>query len=184
MNWAGFDPWFCARMLLHGWHPVSPLSHPALVRRAFFSDRCPEADVRAFQRRLSRFESFLWPLSMLLPFVDTRRVLLGIAGWGADTGAADADRVLVMAGTADRMVTPDIVEKTAHGYRAAFSRLVGDGEIEATDIGVYPLGGEGGTDNCGHGVRLAWVPGSGHHLQNDVMWEVGAGKLWEFIRQL
>lgn len=166
-------------MLLHGWHPLSPLSHPALVRRAFFSDRLPEGALRQFQRHLSRFESFLWPLAMFLPFVDPRRLLLNVTGWGADV-----DRVLVMAGTADRMVTPDIVEKTARGYRAAFSRLVGDGEIEATDIGVHPLGGEGGIDNCGHGVRLAWVPGSGHHLQNDVMWEVGAEKLWEFIRQL
>ena len=173
-------------MLLHGWHPLSPLSHPALVRRAFFSDRLPEAALRQFQRRLSHFESFLWPLAMFLPFVEPRRLLLNVTGWGiAGAGAgAHVDRVLVMAGTADKMVTPDIVQKTARVYRAAFSHLVEDGGIDATDIGVHPLGGEGGMDNCGHGVRLAWVPGPGHHLQNDVMWEVGAEKLWEFIRQL
>lgn len=181
MNWAGFDPWFCARMLLHGWHPVSPLSHPALVRRAFFSDRCPEADVRAFQRRLSRFESFLWPLGMLLPFVDPRRLLRSITGWDANV---DVDRVLVMAGTADRMVSRDVAEETARVYRTAFSRLVGEGVIEAPDAEIRPLIGEGGMDNSGHGVRLAWVPGSAHHLQNDVTWEVGAVKLFEFIRQL
>ena len=152
------------------------------MRRAFFSNRCPEADVLAFQRRMSRFESFVWTLGMILPFVDPRRLLLSIADWALGTEAGDADRVLVMAGTADRIVSPDIVEKSARIYRAAFSRLIGDGGIGAKDAEVRPLDGEGGRDNSGHGVRLAWVPGSGHQLQNDVMWEVGAKKLVEFIR--
>ncbi len=165
-------------MLLHGWHSLSPLSHLFLLRQAFFSKDCPEDELREFQQNLSRFESFTWAIGMLLPFVDPKKLLLNISGWGT------TDRLLIMAGTEDKLLTRSVQEKSAKVYRTAFSQLVEGGKLEAKNNQVQLLEGEGGMDNTGHGVRLAWVPGSGHHLQNDVTWKIGAEKLLDFVQQL
>lgn len=127
---------------------------------------------------MSYYESFIWAIGMLRPFVDPEKLLSNITGWGT------TDRVLIMAGIGDRLLTRDLQESSAKTYREAFSQLVKDGLLEAKDYDVHPFPGEGGMDNSGHGVRVAWVPGSGHHLQNDVTWEVGAEKLLDFIMQL
>lgn len=165
-------------MLLHGGHSISPVSHPFLLRQAFFGKECPETELLEFQRNLSRYESLNWVVGMLLPFVDPKKLLSNITGWGT------TDRVLIMAGVGDRLLTKDVQESSAKTYRTAFSQLVKDGKLEGKDYDVHPLPGEGDMDNTGHGVRVAWVPGSGHHLQNDVAWEVGAEKLLDFIQQL
>ncbi|CCC05271.1 unnamed protein product [Sordaria macrospora k-hell] len=62
LNWFRLDPLFTLRMILHGWHPNSPLSHPSLVRRIFFSDQLPESYLLRFMSFMNRYESFLWPL--------------------------------------------------------------------------------------------------------------------------
>lgn len=197
-NWARFDPWFSIRMLIHGWHSNSPLSHPFLVRRAFFSADYPDAELEEFTRHLNRYESFLWPLGMLLPFTDPRKILRNISGWGgaaAAAGSADrrgsGQRVLIMAGSGDKMMTHDVQQTSAATFRTAHAELVASGEIKTTggDEAVVPLNAaELGTgsesDNAGHGVQLAFVPGAGHHLQNDTMWEIGAEKLARFLEQL
>lgn len=136
-------------MLCHGWHSLSPLSHPALLRRAFFSRACPDAELQEFQRHLSRFESFHWALGMLLPFVDPPTLVANVAGWGT------TDRILIMAGTEDQLLRRNIQEDSAKTYRAAFSQLVARGALEAKDYDVRPLAGEGGADTTGHGVRVA-----------------------------
>lgn len=56
--------------------------------------------------------------------------------------------------------------------------------IGTKDDTIHALLGEGELDNAGHGVELAWVPGAGHHLQNDTTWEIGAQKLQAFLRRL
>ncbi|RYP70560.1 hypothetical protein DL771_005379 [Monosporascus sp. 5C6A] len=177
-NWARFDPWFTIRTLFHGWHSNSPLSHPFLTRQAFFSKDYPEVELLEFQRHLSRYESIRWPLGMTRPFVDAKKLLQNITGWGA------SDRLLIMAGTADKLMTKNVQEQAADTYRIAFSELVKDKQLQAEDEEVRPLAGKGGMDNSGHGVRLAWVPGAGHHLQNEVMWEIGAEKILAFLQQL
>ncbi|KAH6906389.1 Alpha/Beta hydrolase protein [Coprinopsis sp. MPI-PUGE-AT-0042] len=179
LNWARFDPWFAIRMIFHGWHPNSPLSHPFLTRRAFFSDEYPEEDLIEFQSHISRYESFLWPFSMMLPFVNARRLLGSIRGW--DRGN---ERILIMAGTKDKLMTQDVQNKAADTYRDAFSKMVSEKKIDAEDGVVVKLVGEGDEDNGGRGVRLAWVPGAGHHVQNDVQWKVGAAKLLAWFLQL
>ncbi|KXJ96389.1 Alpha/Beta hydrolase protein [Microdochium bolleyi] len=187
-NWACFDPWFSIRMLFHGWHSNSPLSHPFLVRQAFFSDSYPDAELAEFTAHLNRYESFLWPLGMLLPFTDARKILRNITGWGSGGG----ERVLIMAGTGDKLMTRSVQEKSALTFRTAFSEIAGrEGGIEAKDDNgsIRPLVAAGSgsgseLDNAGHGVQLAYVQGAGHHLQNDTMWEVGAEKLARFLEQL
>jgi hypothetical protein len=167
-------------MIFHGWHPNSPLSHPFLTRRAFFSEDLPEKDLIEFQNHSSRYESFLWPLSMMYPFINARRLLANIRSW--DRGN---DRILIMAGTGDKLMTQNVQTKAAETYRTAFTEMVAKKKIDAEGNGaIVKLVGEGDKDNSGRGVRLAWVPGAGHHLQNDVQWKVGAVKLLAWLQQL
>ncbi|KAK3343875.1 Alpha/Beta hydrolase protein [Lasiosphaeria hispida] len=178
MNWFALDPVFTARMLFHGWHPNSPLSHPALTRQTFFSKELSEAYVEEFQSRVSPYESFLWIMGMGRPFVKPQTLLQQITSWG--TG----QKLLVLCGGVDKLMTKPVMEKLATYYRLAFSTLVSQKKLEVEDSDVENMPGEGGQDTAGHGVRLVFVPGAGHHLQNDVTWEVGAGKLLAFYQQL
>ncbi|KAM7204778.1 putative Abhydrolase domain containing protein [Rhypophila sp. PSN 637] len=188
INWFKLDPWFTLRMVFHGWHPNSPLSHPKLVRRVFFSDEQTDEYIENFHKLGSPYESFLWPLGMGYKFVDPARVLGQISGWG--TKGPDNDRVLVLAGDGDKIMTYPVMEKLAWFYRRAWAGLVRDKKLDAaassSDGGddVRSLAADGGLDSAGQGVRLAVVPGAGHHLQNDVQWEIGAKKLLEFYEQL
>ncbi|ETS85689.1 hypothetical protein PFICI_03714 [Pestalotiopsis fici W106-1] len=177
-NWWRFDPWFSLRMIFHGWHSNSPLSHPFLTRQAFFSPEYPDTKLLEFQRHLNRYESFLWPLGMLLPFIDAKKLVSNIAGWGK------GDRILIMAGTGDKMMTKEVQQKSAATYREAVEEMAVEKRIDASLEKVQLLGGDGERDNSGKGVRLAFVPGAGHHVQNDVQWKIGAQKLLEFLRQL
>ncbi|KAF4977144.1 hypothetical protein FZEAL_6287 [Fusarium zealandicum] len=152
MNWWRMDPWFTIRMVLHLWHSNSPLSHPKLTQRAFFGDKCPVSAVIPFQRHLNRYESYLWPFSMMYPFASASSILRRIHNDGAS-----GEKVLVMAGTQDKLMTASVTDKTAAFYREAGTK--------ARD-----------------GVRLCFVEGAGHHLQNDVQWEDGAEKLLEFYK--
>ncbi|WDK10014.1 hypothetical protein CGRA01v4_01293 [Colletotrichum graminicola] len=177
-NWAMFDPWFAVRMLFHGWHPNSPLSHPFLVKQAFFGDQMPESAALEFQKHVNRYESFLWPISMMRPFSSAANIIGSIASRGS------GERIMVLAGTQDKMMTRDVMSNLAALYRKEFADLVGGKKLDAKVEVVKPLDGEGDDDDEGGGVRLAWVPGAGHHLQNDAMWEIGAKKLLEFYEQL
>ncbi|KAI1174988.1 Alpha/Beta hydrolase protein [Nemania sp. FL0916] len=177
-NWTRLDRWFNLRLLLHFGHSNSPLSHPFLVKQVFFSDDYPETKLADFMSHMSRYEAFGWPLGMLFQFVDPKKALLNIKGWGV------GNRLLIMAGTEDKLMTKPIQKQSAETYRTAFSELVREAALEAKDEPIYNTPGEGDMDNIGHGVQFAWVPGAGHHLQNDTAWEVGAEKLLEFLRQL
>ncbi|KAI5926009.1 Alpha/Beta hydrolase protein [Camillea tinctor] len=181
-NWVGFDPWFAVRMFFHGWHSHSPLSHPYLLRRVFFSQDYAEDKLLEFQSRMNRYESLLWPFGMMLPFVNGKKLLQSILGW--DTGSTSRSRILIMAGTEDKMMTRDVQTESARFYRSMFSELVKEKKIEAEDERVQTTQGDRGLDNAGQGVQVAWVPGAGHHLQNDTTWEVGADKLLQFLLQL
>lgn len=177
-SWRKLDPWFIPRMLLHLWHPNSPLSHPALTRRAFFSNEQTDAYVEAFQDKASPYESFIWALGMMKPFVDGEKILRQISGWGS------GQRIMVLAGELDKIMRLPIMEDLAQSYRTRYSSMVQQGTLDGVDAEVVPLSGEGGRDNNGHGVRYCVVPQAGHHLQNDVPWEIGAQKLLAFYEQL
>lgn len=152
MNWWKMDPWFTIRLIFHLWHSNSPLSHPKLTQRAFFGDKFPLSAVIPFQRHMNRYESYLWPFGMMYSFTSPSNILSHIRNDGAS-----GEKVLVMAGTQDKLMTVPVTEKTATFYR------------------------EAGNDKR-DGVRLRFVEGAGHHLQNDVQWEDGAEKLFEFYK--
>lgn len=183
INWWLLDPWFSLRMLFHGWHPNSPLSHPALTRRAFFSDGVPDSYVARFQAHINAYESFLWPLGMMTPFANAANVVRRVMGWGQ---GGRGQRILVLAGERDRLMTMDVMEKLAGFYRQALRSLLRDKKLDADDgtLGGSEDGPEQGVDADADGVRLAVVPSAGHHMQNDVQWEIAAEKLLAFYRQL
>lgn len=168
-------------MVFHGWHPNSPLSHPALTRRVFFSERQTDEYVEEFQKLACPYESFLWPLGMGYQFVSPVRILQQISG-------SARGRVLVLAGGEDKIMTYPVMERLAAFYRTAYESLVGgnknDGIADEGGGVVGSVPGEGGRDTAGQGVRLCVVPGVRHHLQNDVGWEVGAEKVLAFYKQL
>ncbi|KAI8269444.1 lariat debranching enzyme [Colletotrichum sp. SAR11_239] len=151
-NWAMFDPWFAVRMLFHGWHPNSPLSHPFLVKQAFFGDQMTEAGVADFQKHVNRYESFLWPISMMKPFAKATDIINSIAGWGTST------RILILTGTQDKLMTRGVMQGLALAFRRAFAQLVGEKKLDAEVDDVYPTGSEGSEDDesCGgHGTLNA-----------------------------
>lgn len=181
INWWRQDPLFTLRMMLHGWHPNSPLSHPALIKNIFFSDAVSDAYVLEFQKNSNRYESFLWPFSMMKTFVNTDRLLnqLGSCDWW------DSQRILILGGGGDKIMTVPIMHQLASAYRQSVLRLVGKKKLDLSeDESVEPLAGEGGMDDAGQGVRFCVVPQAGHHLQNDLQWEIGARKVLEFYEQL
>lgn len=177
-SWRTLDPWFIPRMIFHLWHPNSPLSHPALTRRAFFSNEQTDAYVETFQDRASPYESFIWALGMTKPFINPQNALSQITGWGS------GERVMVLSAELDKIMTLPIMEDLADMYRATYSAMVREKKLQGNDPEVVPLAGEGDGDNTGHGVRYCVVPRAGHHLQNDVTWEIGAQKLLAFYEQL
>jgi pimeloyl-ACP methyl ester carboxylesterase len=158
MNWARTDPWFTIRLMLHGMHPNSPLSHPALVKRIFFGASMPQQTVAQFSTGLNRYEAYLWPFSMMAHFADAGRVLGQIRNDAAC-------KVLVLTGTEDRLMSAPIMERLGMFYRDAAAA-------------------QGDSDLAGKAAEVAFVPGAGHHLQNDVGWEVGARRLLEFYERV
>ncbi|KAK3371526.1 Alpha/Beta hydrolase protein [Lasiosphaeria ovina] len=182
VNWWLLDPWFTLRMVFHGWHPNSPLSHPALTKRAFFSEHVTDDLVRRFQQRINAYESFLWPLGIGYSFVNPHKMLPQIT-----SNRAIGQRILILCGGADKLMTLPVMTRLADMYRAAFVSLSRQRKLDAVGDEINSISEdseEGQQDTTGQGVRLCVVPGAGHHLQNDVQWEVGAQKLLTFYEQL
>ncbi|KAL2265273.1 hypothetical protein VTJ83DRAFT_6373 [Remersonia thermophila] len=185
-GWMSMDPWFLPRMWFQLGHPSSPLSHPALTWNAFFSRAQSAAFVKAFHDRLTPYESFLWSLGMSKPFVNMRNVVSQIAGWDKDTSVmVKRQNLMILAGESDTLMRVPIMEDLANAYRVACAGLASQ-KKKPRDVGaeVIPVEGAGDRDNTGHGVRFCLVPKAGHHMQNDIPWEVGAQKLLAFYEQL
>jgi hypothetical protein len=166
-------------MILHLWHPNSPLSHPAYTKRAFFSPEMSDAYVEKFQERVSPYESFIWPIGMMKPFVNDQKIVGQISSWGSSRQG-----ILVLGGEVDKIMRQPIMEDLAEMYRKTYRDMVQQKKLDGEEGGVKSLPGEGGQDNSGLGVRYCVVPRAGHHLQNDIPWEIGAKKLLDFYEQL
>ncbi len=165
-------------MICHLGHPNSPLSHPALTKRAFFSAEQTEEYVEAFQDRACPYGSFVSSFDMMKPFVNQEKVLSQIASRGR------GESVMILCAERDRIMKLPIMEDLAETYRTTYSTMLGNKQLQGADAEVVPLPGVADGDSVGHGVRYCVVPRSGHQLQNDVPWEVGAQKLLAFYQQL
>jgi hypothetical protein len=170
------DPWFIFRMLFnHFGHPMSPLSSTKLVKQAFFCDDYPMDKVIEFEKRMPRNESYLWPMGQMWRMAEGLNVIRNIVGWG------NTERIAIILANNDRLITPNLCQRTADEYREAFDNAVLGGDIIADfrEVAVAPNG-----ESVGQGVIVYVVPGAGHHLQNDLQSEVGAVKLLDFYEHL
>jgi pimeloyl-ACP methyl ester carboxylesterase len=176
INWLRMDPWMMIRMMFrHFGHPMSPLSSTRLVKQAFFCEAFPMSKAAEFERFMPRMESFAWPMRQNFSFGTFRNILQRIVGWGM------GQRVLVLAGEKDRLVTQNVTEREAREARQAFVELVDADKIEAKKDQAVEDQISG---SKGYGVSYYVVKGAGHHLQNDLQWEEGAQRLREFYDQL
>ena len=93
---------------------------------------------------------------------------------------------MILRGEYDRLMTLPVMEKLAGAFREAYRQLVraSDKKIDWRTEDAGSLPGAGGEDTQADGVRFSCVPGAGHHMQNDVGWEVGVQKLLDFYEQL
>jgi pimeloyl-ACP methyl ester carboxylesterase len=181
INWWKLDPLFTIRMWFHGGHPNSPLSHPALTRRVFFHGPVSDVYLNEFQRHINPYECFWWPLTMMRSFTSFPRILTHIHGWEKNNSA----RVLVLRGEYDKLMTMPVMKQLAQAFRKTYRDMVLEKKIDAGQVALTdPPTDTGAGDAQTLGVRFCVVPDAGHHMQNDVGWEVGAQKLLEFYEQL
>jgi hypothetical protein len=131
--------------------------------------------VRAFEKLLPPYESFIWPIQMMVSFVNIKSVVQNITGWGS------SERIMVLAGQDDAITTKKIMYQMVNVYRAAVKSLVKDKKLE---VECDESTGTEDKDNHGEGVNYAVVPFAGHHMQNDVNWEYGAKKVLAFYEKL
>jgi len=171
-NWFKMDPWFAPRYYIRDlWHSRSPLSSTTLVHNAFFAPNCPRSIVKSLEIGLAEYESMIWPLGMMFPFVNTTGVIRNIVEW-----KRGRKNLLVVAGEKDVLMTPKIMWDVRTVYKGVVERLSpwlsekGDSKVaEAND-----------EENVGFEV----VSDSGHHFQNDIHWEEAAEKIEKFLGQL
>lgn len=162
------DPWFVPRYYIRDlWHSRSPLSSTTLVHNAFFSSACPRETVQKFEPYLAEYESMLWPLGMMLPFVNVKNVVGNILGWKSDRA-----KLLVVAGEQDALMGVSLMRQMADVYRKMVSKLFGPKFAQEKGSEVL--------DN----VEFKIVSASGHHLQNDINFEEGIETIREFLDQL
>lgn len=170
------DPYFALRMYFRDFgHPRSPLSSTTLVHRAFFSPEYPADQVKEFEPHMPEYESLLWPIGMMLPFINVKNVLENILGWGSTL----KQRLLVVAGRKDTLCGVVLMERMANQYRKAFTSL-----IKHKHLQVGPSVADVDAKDGSAAVGFAVIEGSGHHIQNDLQWEDGASQILAFVEQL
>ena len=112
------------------------------------------------------WESMQWPLFMGRAFVSFSRIVQNITGWG------HGNRVCVLAGDIDAIVTPDIAEANAKLIRDAVKEQAQTKKIEGLEA----------TGDAG--VQFVVAEKAPHHFQNDLTREEAAGHVLEFLQQL
>ncbi|RDL37681.1 Uncharacterized protein BP5553_05114 [Venustampulla echinocandica] len=168
-NWFKNDPWFAPRYYIRDfWHSRSPLSSTTLVHRAFFSPEFPREEVKKWELYIPEYESMLWPLGMMLPFVNVWNVVKNITGWGK------SKRLMVLAGEKDTLMGVTLMQQMAGIYRKTAAKTLKSRDQGKVDDGWADV------DN----IEFDVVSNAGHHIQNDLTWEEGAEKILGFLGQL
>jgi len=186
INFIRMDPLFVPRFLLYRLHPRAMLPTTTHLRRLFFSSQYPNDKLEDFNQYLPESESMVWVLGLIVKFADFRiMVERSITGLGGSK--PDGERILILVGEQDVLMDVRMMRRLATRYRDAVKQLVlsensqgrvgSDEDNEAADTETY-------TENRGNGVRTVVVKGAGHHVQNDLQWEVGAQRIADFLQQL
>lgn len=189
-------------------HPRYILATTTQVHEAFFTPETPVPVVKRLEALLAPYETMLWPLQCLFRFVSGPDVLKSIVGW-QKSGNEPKDRVsriFVLAAEHDVLCTPEVSRDAALRYRVASRQLRsggGQGLKPTCSPSSYPLMltsgedihdenvsldvgkvGKEGSKSDRDGVRFSVVSGLGHHLQNHVEWEKGAGEIEDWVKGL
>ncbi|KAF1919637.1 Alpha/Beta hydrolase protein [Ampelomyces quisqualis] len=191
-SWSCYTHWLLTapiHFIYRFFHSRYLLATTAQVHSAFFTRDTPRTVVRDLERLLAPYESMMWPMQALLPFVTGPDVLTRITGWKArksvgDGAAGITPRLLVLAAEHDVLCTPSVLQDAAERYRAAFYDCVRVGILDGVseyDARIEESDGEGDERD---GVAFTVVKGLGHHLQNHVEWERGAEVLLKWANQL
>lgn len=183
-NWFKTDPWFLGRSLVHCQHPRSPLSETRLVERAFFGHEMSKERVVEFERWMPEYESLRWPIEMMKKdWIHDQGVVGSITGWDGGMGGP---RIMVMAGSEDKLMGVRLMEDMARDYRRGVQTLVEEKRHDAVAVQsrgtMEPI--KGVEENCEAGVSMVVVKGAGHHVQNDVQAERAAEVLRMFMEGL
>ncbi|KAF3272955.1 hypothetical protein TWF970_009850 [Orbilia oligospora] len=185
-NWGTFDPWFVPRMYFRDlFHPRSPLSKTSLVHRAFFCDEFPREEVKEFEKKMSPYLSYWWPIQIMGRFVKTENVLSNLTGWGGG-------RVFILAAERDRLMSLELMGRMADEYRKQRASMVRSKVFtnDGRDIDQNWISGEsertifGGLEGVRDGIAYRVVEGAGHHLQNDLQKNISAKYLEQWLEIL
>jgi len=185
INFICTDPFFVPRFLLYGLHPRAMLPTILHVHRLLFSPGYPNDKLENFTRYLSESEAIIWVLGLILEFTDFRivvqRGIIGLKG-----GAPDREKILILAGELDVMMDVRMMRCLAKRYRDAVRHVMNENaEVDvSSNVGYEVRREEVYTEDRRDGVRMVVVKGAGHHVQNDLQWEVGAQRVADFLQQL
>lgn len=132
---------------------------------------------------MPEYESLLWPIGMMLAFVNVKKVLSNILGW-----SQGQQRLLVVAGEKDTLMGVFLMRRMATKYRRSFitsvRRLLLSEEKEFNSDNIDGVEAREGVESSVDGTRFVVIKGSGHHLQNDLQWEECAVEMLDFVNQL
>jgi hypothetical protein len=153
----------------------------AHVRRLFFCPQFPNDKLEEFTQYLAESEAMVWAFGMIPKFANFRNIvdrsIAGLAG-----SKPDGDRILIVEGELDKLMDVPMLRRLANKYRNAVRESVGaDGDTYA---GHEVIREEAYIEDREAGVRMVIVKGAGHHIQNDLQWEVGAQRVLHFLQQL
>ncbi|KAG7097437.1 hypothetical protein E1B28_004781 [Marasmius oreades] len=115
-EWLSFDWLLFPRFFWQGADNMSPLSTPALLKRAFFSDTYKEEDLDDFFKQMSSEESAGWAESMTMKFTDSEMVKANVL-----------DRVHIISASNDRLMTPPIMKELVSLYGCSTDTVEGSG---------------------------------------------------------
>ncbi|RDB20930.1 hypothetical protein Hypma_011950 [Hypsizygus marmoreus] len=176
-NWALLNPLLSLHMYFRDFgHTRSPLSSTTLVHRAFFCFEFPTSGVQEFEPNMPEYESLLWPLGMMFPFVNVRNVLRNIVGWAAPLKT----RLFVVSGSKDTLMGVVLMRRMTEQYRQAFVALI---RRKVLQVGLS-IADVDDKDGSAAAVGFTVIEGAGHHIQNDLQWEDAASQILAFFEQL
>jgi len=156
------------------------------VQRLFFSPQYPNDKLEEFTQYLAETETMIWVLGLIPKFVDFRIVVQrSIVGLGGSKPAGE--RIMILAGELDMLMDVGTMHRLAKRYRDTVRHSMSeekDADVTGSEVEDEADEEEAYTEDREDGVRMVVIKGAGHHIQNDLQWEVGAERVADFLQQL
>lgn len=153
------------------------------VRRAWFSPEYPSDKLQEVMKYMPEIETFFCGIELCFPFASCRHIVQNLLGWSADK--LESQKILVISGSADKLMDPSTMRQLSKCYRDAIQYVMPERASPVIDTaGDEDNTGKLFEENQGSGIRMVVVNGAGHHIQNDIQWEIGAERVADFLQQL